>query len=77
MKGFLIGFVILAFIGFAWYMDKQKTRRETLIMMDSLYEAKKRIINYDSIETKNDRLRKDNEDRFKRYDSINLRRPDF
>lgn len=49
MKQSLIFIVILVGIILAYVVDKRNVRKETIWLMDSMYSAKKKIINYDSI----------------------------
>jgi hypothetical protein len=50
MKILSIGIIIVLILIGLFVVDKQATRKETIWLMDSMYSAKKKIINYDSIE---------------------------
>lgn len=47
-QSLIFGIILAALIG-GYVYDKRLTRKETIWLMDSLYSAKKRIINFDSI----------------------------
>lgn len=49
MKQTAIFGALLVILIFGYVVDKRIVRKETIQAMDSLYEAKKKIINYDSL----------------------------